>query len=240
MLCVSLPAAALLIRDDRDDAEYRELASRYTSAAALASPDGEGALVAPAWVLTSGTFARALEAKRGATVMVAGKARRVAGIFTHPKAREHQPEDIALLRLRDAVTGVEPVRLYRKDDEAGQGLVFVAHGATGRIGTEARTRDGAARAAINTIERLTPLSLAVVIKGQDDASDLQGVLVAGEEGAPAYIEAPEGIFLAGLYYGDGGTANLFSRLSAFLPWVEATMVGSERDEMRRMLGDEAR
>ena len=37
-----LPAAALVIRPDRDDSEYLELATRYTSSIALGASAGEG------------------------------------------------------------------------------------------------------------------------------------------------------------------------------------------------------
>jgi hypothetical protein len=230
----------LLTRDDRDDAEYLELASRYPSATVLAAFGPEAVLVAPAWVLTSAKNAKLLQARDDATVLVGGKPRRVASVTLHPEARDGTPADLALIRLRDGVADVTPSRLYRNDDEADKGIVVVAHGATGRIGQTARKQDGKVRAAINTVERVSSRSLHLKIKSPDDASDLQGMLLPGEEGAPAYLETPEGIFVAGLYYGDEKGWNLLSRLSAFVPWVEATMVGSERDAVRRMLGDEAR
>ena len=55
------PAGALLIRPDRDDAEYLELATRYTSSVLLEAPDGEGVLIAPRWVLTAAHMAKALQ-----------------------------------------------------------------------------------------------------------------------------------------------------------------------------------
>ena len=42
-LFAALPAAGLVIRADRDDAEYLELASRYTSSVPLSAPQGEAA-----------------------------------------------------------------------------------------------------------------------------------------------------------------------------------------------------
>jgi hypothetical protein len=133
------------------------------------------------------------------------------------------------------VTAIPATPLYRGNDEAGKGLVFVSHGASGSSGQAGRKRDGQARAAINTVERISPRTLSVQIKSGDDASDLQGVLTPGEEGAPAVLETEAGIFAAGLYHGDVTVWNLFSRLSAFLPWVEATMVGSERDTLKEAL-----
>ena len=60
----ALPAPAVLIRADRDDAEYLELATRYGACTPLAF-EGEGVLVAPRWVLTSSRVANGLrELKR--------------------------------------------------------------------------------------------------------------------------------------------------------------------------------
>ena len=58
--CLALPAGAILIRPDRDDSEYLELATRYSSSVLLNAPDGEGVLIAPRYVLTAAHMARAL------------------------------------------------------------------------------------------------------------------------------------------------------------------------------------
>src|ERR1043165_6577920 len=49
-LLAAVPAQAILVRADRDDTEYVELATRYPSSIALA-PGIEGVLIAPRWVL---------------------------------------------------------------------------------------------------------------------------------------------------------------------------------------------
>ena len=235
-LAIALPAQALLIRADRDDAEYREMAERYPSALDL-GPAGSGALIAPQWILATATGAKSLAAKEP-SVTIRGKTYAVASVHAHPKARAGQPENLALIRLKEAVRDVEPTKLYRKDDEAGLTMIYVGHGPTGKIGAPERRRDGHARAAVNTVDRLSPLTLSVMIKHNEEASDLQGVLVPGEEGAPTYIDGKEGIFLAGLYHGDVTVWNLFSRLSAFVPWIEATMLDSEREAAAKLLGGE--
>lgn len=233
--CASLPAAALLIRPDRDEAEYLELASRYPSAIAVASGT-EGVLINPRWILTTASGARALQGMPQPEVALGTRRYRIAKVHPHPEARDGQPENLALLQLADAVRGIEPVRIYREADEAGKALIFVSHGASGKRGEAGRVGDGRARAAINTVDRISPHTLSVRVKDGDEASDLQGVLTPGEEGAPAYIETAEGIRVAGLYHGDVTVWNMFSRLSAFLPWIEATMVGAERDEATKLLG----
>lgn len=224
----AFPAAALLTRADRDDAEYLELATRYPASLVLNASGAEGVLVAPRWVLTSARHARSL----GGRISVAGRSYAIDATFEHPDARPGAPSDLALVKLRDAVDAIEPAPLYRGSDEAGKGLVFVAHGATGRIGEAARRRDGRARAGINTVDRLSPLTLSLQVKGADEASDLQGVLAPGEEGAAAYIEVEGRPFVAGIYHGDVTVWNLFSRISAFTEWIDRTMFRAAAEEAR--------
>ena len=211
------------MRPDRDEAEYLELASHYTASIVLPAPAGEGVLIAPGWVLTT---ARAARLPKPLSIIVAGRPYPVEAVFVHPEAQARQPADLALLRLRDAVRGVVPTPIYRDADEAGKALVFVAHGGGSRP-----------RAAINTVERLSPQTLSLQVKPLEEASDLQGVLGPGEEGAAAYLEVGGKRYVAGLYHGDVTVWNLFSRLSAFLPWIEATMVASERDAQAKLLAE---
>lgn len=209
----------MLIRPDRDDAEYRELASRYTASIALTAPASEAVLVAPRWLLVPASRAPAANKP----LEIAGRTQVVVRVVPHPDARPRTPTDLALVQLGSDVEGIKPVPLHRRDDEAGKAVVFVAHGPTGIIGQPARKDDGQGRGAINTIARHTAVRMSLAIKPLDDASDLQGQAVPGEEGAAAYIEDDTGLHVAGIYYGDEGTENLFSRLSAFAGWVDSVV-----------------
>ena len=209
----------MLIRPDRDDAEYLELASRYTASIAPSAPASEAVLIAPRWLLTTASHAP----EAGKSVAIAGHSYAIARVVKHPDAKPATPTDLALVELREPVKGVKPIPIYKASDEGGQAVVFVAHGATGGVGKDVRTNDGKPRGAISTIDRLSPLTLSVPLKDGEDASDLQGKLVPGEEGAAAYIETDEGLFVAGIYYGDVTVWNLYSRISAFAPWIETAV-----------------
>lgn len=226
----------MLTRPDRDDAEYLELASRYTSSIALSAPGSEAVLVAPRWLLTTASHAP----EAGKPLDIAGRAYDVVRVVAHPQARPGQPTDLALVELRAAVRGIEPTPVYRGGDEAGKGVVMVAHGATGVFDKAERRRDGRARGAINTIDRLSPQTASVQIKELEEASDLQGVLAPGEEGAPAYIQTEDGLYVVGLYYGDVTVWNLFSRLSAFAGWIDGVMIAAEREAQEKLLEDRPR
>ena len=208
----ALPAAALLTRADRDDAEYLELASRYTSAIPLNAPGGEGVLISSRWVLTAAHRAQVKRLKIGAVE------HEVLSVHRHPDA------DIALIHLKSAVRGIVPTPVYRGNDENGKTVVIVGHGG------------GKKRASINTIDRLEARSLALRIKPLDEASDLQGEATAEETGSPAFIQVGNDLFVAGVLQGTAGGWETHARVSAFAGWVEATMLEAARAEAEALLG----
>jgi hypothetical protein len=249
--CSAFPAAALLIRADRDDSEYLELATRYPSSVLLNAPDGEGVLIAPRWVLTAAHMGRALQDLKPMPKLAFGAARyEIQSIFVHPDWKKGGHSDLALLYLKSPVRGVEPTPLYRASDEGGKGVVIVGSGYTGKIGTKPSKEgwDKKKRASINTVDRVTPRILGLKIKPPDEASDLQGAAAPGDSGGPAFIETPEGIFVGGIGYatddsnadgivGNAGDWELYVRVSAFVAWIEATMLSVAIEEARALLGE---
>jgi len=230
-IAVAFPASALVLRADRDDGEYLELASRYVSAVALGSY-GEGALIAPRWILTSGDVARALRETKGTLALrIAGAERQVREIFTPPEG------DIALLFLREPIESVEATPVYREGDEERRAVVIASHGAAGRIGGPAVVRDGKARAAINTVDRVEAHVLGLRLKAPDDASDMQGAAGPGDEGAPAFLETKGRLFVAGIAQGPRGAAvprvgdwDLYTRVSSYAGWIDETMFRAAAEE----------
>src|SRR5678816_2640486 len=92
-LFCALPASAILIRADRDDAEYLELATRYPAAIEIA-PGLEGVLIAPRWVLTSAQCAMLLQgAKSRPPLMIGGKTNQLAQAFVHPDWKQGTQAD---------------------------------------------------------------------------------------------------------------------------------------------------
>lgn len=247
-----MPAAAILIRADRDDSEYLELATRYPSSVLLNAPDGEGVLIAPRWVLTAAHMAKALQdLKPMPRLSFAAAQHEIESIFVHPDWKKGGHSDVALLHLKTPVRGIEPTRLYRESDEAGKGVVIVGTGYTGKIGEKPLPRerwDKKKRAAINTVDRVMPRILGLKIKAPDEASDLQGAAAPGDSGGPAFMETPDGLFVAGIGYatddanadgiiGNVGDWELYVRVSAFVAWIEATMLGVAAEEAKALLGE---
>jgi hypothetical protein len=240
----SLPCGAILIRPDRDDAEYLELATRYPSSVPLNPPDGEGVLIAPRWVLTAAHVVKALqELKALPKLAFAGREYEIQSMVAHPEWKKGNPFDIGLLLLREPVTGVEPTPIRRDKDEDGLAGTIVGHGYTGKIGQKT-TREGwdmKARAAINTVDRLGPRSLGLRIKGPEEASDLQGAAAPGDGGGPFFIEDEKGVRVAGIGYatddtnddgifGNIGDWELYARVSAFADWIDEAMFKAAAEE----------
>lgn len=219
-----LPALALQTRPDRDDAEYVELASRYRSAVRL--PSGEGVLIAPRWILTAPEPAQALRAALpAARISISGRDHEVDSIVTST--------DLALVLLKEAARDVEPTPVYRESDESGKGLTIVGHGPAGAIGGAPKS-DGKARAGLNTVDGATSTTLQVGIKSGDDRSDLQGALTPAEIGAPAYLITDEGhVRVAGIARSADGKLELYTRVSARVAWIEATMWEAAKKEAIR-------
>lgn len=250
----ALPAAALLTRADRDDAEYLELATRYPATVRLDSPAGGGVLIAPRWVLTA---AQGVEAMRDAPgrvrPVIAGRARDVKAVILHPEWKRGGEADLALLQLDAPVEDVEPAKVYRQSDEPGQTVRLVGHGASGRIGEKPPGKEGERRprAGVNTIDRVTPLTLGLRVKAADEASDLQGVFAPGDRGGPAYVEIGGEAFVAGIGYatedanGDGipgnvGDWDLFVRVSARRDWIDEVIAKAAAEEAAAAVGDSER
>jgi hypothetical protein len=256
LLATALPAAAILIRPDRDDAEYLEMATRYESSVILEAPDGEGVLIAPRWVLTAGHMAKALqEMKALPKLHFGGKEFEIQALFIHPEWKKGLAQsDVALIQLKKAVEKVEPTPLYRDTDEMGKTVVIVGHGYTGKIGEKPLPKerwDKKKRASVNTVDRVMPRLLALKIKPPDEASDLQGAAAPGDSGGPAFVETPAGLFVIGIgsatddansngIIGDAGDWELYVRVSTFVPWIEAVMLDAAKKEVDSMLDPDRR
>lgn len=202
------PAAALHTRPDREDAEYRELASKYPSSIALAG-SAEAVLIAPRWLLVPGRRAQAL--KSAGRVAIGGARHEIETVYVHPSGA------LALVFLRTPVADIEPSPLYRSHDEQGKAVAFVGHAG------------GVARAAINTVDRMDANTLGLHVKPPDQASDLQGTLTPDEVGAPLFIEVNEEPFVAGLALDAGSEWQTFARLSSYAAWIDDAMWKSGTD-----------
>ena len=249
---LALPASAILIRPDRDDAEYLELATHYESSLLLNAPDGEGVLIAPQWILTAAHMVKALQDQKPVPrIPIGSRQHEIAAFFVHPDWKRGGHSDLGLLYLKEPVRGITPTRLYKNNDEGGKTVIIVGHGYTGKIGGRPLPKeqwDKKKRASVNTIDRVSPRVLGLRIKPADEASDLQGAAAPGDSGGPAYVKVDDETFVIGIGYatddsnddkivGNPGDWELYVRVSAFVSWIEATMVQVAKKEAEELLGE---
>jgi len=259
LLVVSSTASAVIIRHDVDDSRYRVSGSEFPALADL--PDeGHGILIAPQWVVT---VAHAVTDSTD-QITINGVQREVDRVFIHPgygrlpqslveealasgdasKAMAFQAanHDIALMKLAEPVTDVEPATLYEGNDEPGKVAKLMGKGATG-TGVEGQIPDGphrtTLRRAFNSITSADSLWIGYVFDTGSAALDLEGMGGGGDSGGPVLIDVDGQWQLAGLtswklvegnaaefHTGLYGQTSYNVRLSAYTAWINATMNGA--------------
>ena len=128
-------------------------------------------------------------------MFIDGKDCAVAELIEHPKALI---TDIALIRLANHITTIEPAKLYRETDEKGQIVTLVGRGNTGDADDELFTFDRHLRGAQNKVEGTNAFYIGLKMDRPDTALDLEGVVGPSDSGGPVYIETDEGFFVAGV------------------------------------------
>jgi hypothetical protein len=241
-LLVAPEAGAVIIRHDVDDAEYVVPDADYPALVDLIEPgDCIGTLIDPSWLLTVAHCAVDLEV--GATLLVSGSPHAVAEVVLHPSWQDADAYDIALVRLADAVTEVDPFPLYRGSEERGAVVTLVGRGvtATGLEGERGGDTDGKLRRATNVVTAVDDHFIEVAFERAEDegVTPLEGVGAAGDSGCPVFIDVDGVRWIAGLNaWGDGGDGirvgqygarDYQTRVSRYLDWIDEVMPPTQED-----------
>lgn len=246
----SSPIEAIVVRHDADDAAFIELAQRFPAVANVRCADGscglgaESTLIDPRWLVTAAHVAA--ELRPGDTAEIGGTTYPIERIALHPDWHSTTDirVDIALVRLAQPVTGVAPVPLYSGSDEVGMPVVFVGRGGTGTGLTGPVTEDLKLRAATNSVESVVDGSLLRFrfdAPGDPDVTELEGISGPGDSGGPAFVERDGRVLLIGVGVGqnarpaDGKRGHykvleIYTRVSAFVGWMEATLAEAEQGD----------
>ncbi|MEZ6235413.1 MAG: trypsin-like serine protease [Phycisphaerales bacterium] len=234
---------AIIRRHDRDDAAYIEHARPFTTVVRVGG--GTGTLVGDRWVLTAAHVARGLDSPF--TDILLGDARLVPdAVAFHPTwTGEGSAEsvDMALIRLAEPVTDIEPSPLYEWEDEAGKGVTFVGFGMFGTGLTGPEGDDGLLRAASNTlIDAPVEGWVRFEFSRPPDATDLEGISGPGDSGGPAFIERQGVHYIAGVSSsndagGSGpctyGSTEFYARVSTSAQWLRETMDSGQAKALDR-------
>lgn len=246
-LLAPAPALSIVMRHDVKEQEFLDLGARYPATVSLKRQErergAEGTLVAPSWVLTAAHVAHSL--RPGDVAVVAGHDHGIAAIVKHPDwgSDADMQADIALVRLSEPVSGVEPAALYTESDEEGQEIVFVGRGGQG---TGLTGEDGQVRGATNKVEKAgeTWLRFRFDAPGDPGVKRLEGISGPGDSGGPALLERDGHLFVIGVSSGQdakeaGGKAGHYkvlehyTRVSRFAPWLRSVIEGSSPEPSGR-------
>jgi hypothetical protein len=167
----------------------------------------------------------------------------VERVVLHPEWEQAHLNDIGLVKFTQPVAGVEPVALYRADDEAGQVATLVGRGDFGTGLTGATLMDGRLRAATNRVEKIESGSLWFLFDAPDspNVTPLEGVSGPGDSGGPAFLEVdgvPQIIGVSSFSIGLGsdppgpghyGIWDTYTNISSFQDWIDETMANEVGD-----------
>lgn len=251
LLAAALPAAAIVIRHDRADADYVVDAGRYPQFFHLQLRNQRkvclATLISTQWAITAGhctedtPLREQIEAGQSWPVDIAGARHEVVDLVLHPDYRNGKVlagVDLALLRLREPVAGIAPLRLQREADELHRVVSLLGWGFTGTGAGTRRFNDGKLRRAHNAVAEAGQW----LIFHFDDprqpgsgAQHLEGIPGLGDSGGPAFLELGEGPVLLGIAVGEladeaessargsYGAVEVYERISLHLDWIDAVL-----------------
>jgi len=225
-----IPAQAIVVRHDVDDAEFLQPDGAYPAVFdVFEKRGGVATLIAPNWAITAGHVGQ--DIKPGHETMIAGQSYSVRQVVLHPKWATANRE-MALIQLDRPVQNVEPIPLYDTSDEQGKIVTFVGRGDSGTGLTGPITADHKLRAATNRVERVEGdmLVFRFDAPGDENTTPLEGVSGPGDSGGPALIERSGIQTLAGLSVassgrppGTYGNLEFYSRVSLDIDWIQETI-----------------
>ena len=234
---------AIVIRHDRHDQRYRELAKQYSDSVVYLN-GCVGSIIDSQWIITARhcfgnyQYEESLVLQRESFVVEhSGKKYPIRKIFFNSKA------DMALIQLKQSIDNASPVSLYSCNDERGKKVTFVGDGGfgTGKVGLI--KEDKVKRAANNIIEDADRNWLIFKFDRPSQALELEGISGPGDSGGPALIKKNSKLYIAGIssWQDNDGTEGIYdvrefyARISTNLNWINNIMAQPHHDVDLRVL-----
>lgn len=234
---LTFQANSIVIRHDVEDSQYHATVKDFPPLATLYKIGVHGTLIDPSWVVTAGHGIFCVG--KGDRIKVGDQFAEVDSRYTHSSYVDGSDNDIALIKLKSPVTGIEPAKLYRKTDEATQNIWFIGSGATG-TGLTGQTdptisgNKGILRKAENRIEKTSDTELFFVFDKGNESLPLEGVSGNADSGGPAYKMIDGHYYIYGissradsptLNVGEYGVDEIYSRISYHASWIDNILAG---------------
>lgn len=250
---VSVSAEAIVIRHDVEPKNYA--VDMAHAALVDMRHEGHGMLIAPQWVVTAAHTV--FYDYKGHTIEVGGTEREIDYVIFH-RGYSKPPEgifegdaapsqaylranhDIALIKLKEPVEAIAPIKLYSGENQQGAIVTLYGKGNTGDgITGQLKNTKGTLRSAQNTVIEVRDQWLHYQFNQGPEALPLEGFQGNGDSGGPAILQVDGVDYLAGLaswavYEGDlanfkgsiyGMKASLV-RLSYYQEWIDDVMTWS--------------
>lgn len=223
-ISTTFDANAIVIRHDKPDTTYQQLAKELTPYVAHLD-SCVATVIDDHWLVTA---AHCVNANEHYPVSITHLQNEypVMHIIGHPDFAQSGDSDIALLQLAWPLTGAKHAPLYENKDEKGKQITLIGNGATGNGLTGDSLRDGVFRGATNTISIVDGHWMSFEFNKPAEATEFEGVSGTGDSGGPAFIYQSGVPFLAGVsccqeaeVQGSYGATEHYSRISTHIEWL---------------------
>ncbi|KXJ61396.1 MAG: hypothetical protein AXW14_09420 [Alteromonas sp. Nap_26] len=223
-ISTTFDANAIVIRHDKPDAEYQQLAKGLTPYVAHLD-SCVATVIDNYWLVTA---AHCVNANEHYPVSITHLQNEypVMHIIGHPDFAKSGDSDIALLQLAWPLIGAKYAPLYENKDEKGKQITLIGNGTTGNGLTGDSLRDGVFRGATNVISITDGHWMSFKFNEPAEGTEFEGVSGTGDSGGPAFIFQSGVPFLAGVsccqeadVQGSYGATEHYSRISTHIEWL---------------------